>query len=118
MSDTANIAKINVGGLEYNIKDTVARDHESNRDNPHKVSKAQVELGNVDNLSAAQILDLLNKTAIEAKLGYTPANAEELANKIDKRAGNQEVIAIINFVNGININGATIKYDGNKVTFS
>ena len=114
----ANIAKISVGGLEYNIKDILAWEHAEDKNNPHKVNKEQVGLGSVDNLSASAILELLNKTAIEAKLGFTPADSAELVNKIDKTADRQEVTAIINFINGIKINGATITCDGDKITFS
>lgn len=45
----ADVSKITVNNITYNIKDSVARDHIANRLNPHNVTKAQVGLGNVDN---------------------------------------------------------------------
>lgn len=49
----ADISKITVNNITYNIKDSVAKDHIANRLNPHNVTKAQVGLGNVDNTADA-----------------------------------------------------------------
>ena len=120
MSDTANIAKINVGGLEYNIKDLLAYDHINKYDNPHEVNKEQVGLGNVENLTPEQLLkEYLKADIINAALGYTPGDSENVDNKIDKTI-DSEVTAIVNFINGIKLNGAYVKYDvtTNTVTFS
>ena len=108
----ANIAKINVSGLDYDIKDLIAHEHVENHDNPHLVTKEQVGLSNVQNLSPTQLLrEYLSDNLINNALGYVPASALSLENKIDKFAGNQEVSAIINFIKGIKVGGALIQYD-------
>lgn len=48
----ADISKVkNPDGNTYNVKDSTARDHIANKNNPHSVTKAQIGLGNVDNTS-------------------------------------------------------------------
>lgn len=51
----ADISKVkNPDGNTYNVKDSTARDHIANKNNPHSVTKAQIGLGNVDNTSDAE----------------------------------------------------------------
>ena len=116
----ANIAKINVSGLDYNIKDSLAHEHFADLNNPHEVSKAQIGLGNVADLTPEEILARLGYYQIIRALGYTPANSAELDNKLDKMATNQEVLSVVNFVNGLKVDGASMSYDAvnNTVTFS
>ena len=116
----ANIAKINVSGYDYNIKDSLAWEHFEDFNNPHAVSKAQIGLGSVADLTPEQILNMLSYYQIVRSLGYTPANEAALDNKLDKNANNQEVTSVIDFVNGIKLNGALIKYNPttNTITFS
>lgn len=48
----ADISKVKTpDGNTYNVKDSTARDHITNKNNPHGVTKAQIGLGNVDNTS-------------------------------------------------------------------
>lgn len=47
MADVSSIKLPN--GTEYTVKDSTARNHIGNGNNPHGVTKAQVGLGNVDN---------------------------------------------------------------------
>lgn len=116
----ANIAKINVSGMDYNIKDIVAHTHLEDFSNPHEVTKEQVGLGNVVNLTPEQLLkENLNSSLISNALGYTPANSVNADNKIDKVIDG-DASAVVNFLNGIKINGANIYYNSstNTVTFS
>ncbi|MBQ8206352.1 MAG: hypothetical protein IJZ77_02725 [Bacilli bacterium] len=116
----ANIAKINVSGLDYNIKDSLAHEHFVDYENPHRVTKAQIGLGNVLDLTPEQLLkEYLKADMINAALGYTPGDSENVDNKIDKTV-DSEATAIVNFVNGIKLNGAYMRYDAttNTVTFS
>ena len=116
----ANIAKINVSGVDYNIKDTIAQTHLEDFSNPHEVTKEQIGLGNVVNLTPEQLLkENLNSNLISNALGYTPASSANADNKIDKVVDG-EASAVVNFLNGIRINGANISYSSitNTVTFS
>lgn len=116
----ANIAKINVSGYDYNIKDSLAWEHFEDFNNPHLVSKTQIGLGNVADLKPEEILEMLSYYQIVKSLGYTPANAAALDNKLDKNMSNQQVTSIVDFVNGIKLNGALIQYNPttNTITFS
>ena len=118
----ANITKINVSGSDYNIKDSNARDHIINRSNPHEVTKEQVGLGNVDNMSIDTIIEnvigSLTPETIKKILGFTPAKESDLQTKIDKIATYDESNAVVNFKNGILINGASVKEDNDIITFS
>ena len=108
----ANIAKINVSGLDYNIKDNDAREHVARLDNPHKVSAEQLHLKSFENESPESILNRINKTFIEDVFGYPLAKQSDLDNKLDKTGTqDQEVQAVTNFINGIKINGALITYN-------
>ena len=48
--------------------------HTSNTSNPHKVTKTQVGLGNVENKSSATIRGEITKSNVTTALGYTPLN--------------------------------------------
>lgn len=118
----ANISKINVSGSDYNIKDSNARDHIIDKSNPHKVTKEQVGLGNVDNMSIGTIIEnvigSLTSETIKKILGFIPANEDDLQTKIDKTVKYDESNAVVNFKNGIKINNASIKEDNDIITFS
>ena len=117
MAEVANIAKINVGGLDYNVKDSLAHEHFIDFNNPHQITKEQIELGNVDNVSVKDILAQVNSGFITSALGYTPSNVEETKRKIDRYDNNQDdVVAVLNFSNGFFINKASIRYDANTDT--
>lgn len=50
--------------------------HTENASNPHKVTKAQVGLGNVENKSSAAIRGELTKENVTTALGYTPPSKD------------------------------------------
>lgn len=128
----SDISKLRIGDVEYDIKDTTARTHILNQLNPHNVTKTQIGLGKVENLSSAEILNKTTAGNISAALGYVPANRDELEgittalnnsteakaiamHKIDS-VENSSVPAIVTFINGIKISNATISYDSNSDT--
>lgn len=115
----ANISKVSVGGLNYDIKDTLAYEHIANLENPHDVTKAQVGLGNVSDLTPEQILARMTALQVNRALGYTPADTLVVENKLDAITDG-EATALITFKNGIKVGGALISYDSqsNTVTFS
>lgn len=49
--------------------------------NPHRVTKSDVGLGNVENKSSADIRNDITKTNVTTALGYTPANKSEIPTK-------------------------------------
>lgn len=57
------------------------RDHISNTNNPHNVSKEQVGLGKVENKNVMEILAELTSAIIIDKLGYTPVDDSHASNK-------------------------------------
>lgn len=71
----ANISKIQVGGVNYDIADQEARTHIAARNNPHAVTAAQVGLGNVENKSSATIRSEITSENVTNALGYTPLNS-------------------------------------------
>lgn len=115
----ANIAKINVSGFDYNIKDSVAWDHIYKERNPHNITKELLEIERVENKSPNEILELLNSYHVINALGYSPVSQGELDTKLDKEGDSQLVKSVIDFVNGVKINGALIQYDAqtNTITF-
>lgn len=46
--------------------------------NPHKVTKDQIGLGNVENKSSSEILDDIDASTVSAALGYEPASTEDV----------------------------------------
>lgn len=49
--------------------------------NPHRVTKSDVGLGNVENKSSADIRNDITKANVTTALGYTPANKSEIPTK-------------------------------------
>ncbi|MBD5145633.1 MAG: hypothetical protein HDT21_06990 [Ruminococcus sp.] len=60
----------NIEGLQEALDE--AANHASNEDNPHKVTKTQIGLDNVENKSSADIRGELTKDNVTKALGYTP----------------------------------------------
>lgn len=63
---------IRINGAEINVYT-----HPGNGTNPHGTTKTDLELGNVENKSAADILNELTKGKIIEKLGFTPREIKE-----------------------------------------
>ena len=66
--------------------------HMSSTDNPHNVTKTQLGLGNVDNVSEATIIadaktDIMTSANITTALGYTPVSPTQASGKQDKLTG-------------------------------
>lgn len=71
----ADISSIKIpSGTTYTVKDSTARNHIGNKNNPHGVNKAQVGLGNVDNTadSSKVVKGLLdyNDASRTMQIGY------------------------------------------------
>lgn len=60
------------GNVKINGAETVVYTHPGSGTNPHGTTKADLGLGNVENKSAATILNELTKAKIAEKLGFTP----------------------------------------------
>ena len=58
--------------------------HLSSTENPHKVTKSQVGLGNVENKSASTILSGLSSRNVTTALGFTPAKKDDLDSAVEK----------------------------------
>lgn len=61
------------GNIKINGTETNVYTHPGTGRNPHGTTKADLGLGNVENKSAATILNELTKAKIVEKLGFTPA---------------------------------------------
>ena len=132
----SDISKLKIGDIEYDIKDTSARGHISNQLNPHGVTKAQIGLSKVENLSPQEVLNQMTVNNINVALGYVPANRDNLEateiaastaleNSMDaKNIASQKIdsnedstaTAIVNFINGVRVSNATISYNSNSDT--
>ena len=60
------------GNIKINGSETQVYVHPGSGTNPHDTTKTDLGLGNVENKSAATILNELTKTKIVEKLGFTP----------------------------------------------
>lgn len=74
----ADISSIKLpSGTTYTVKDSTARNHIGNRNNPHGVTKAQVGLGNVDNTAdSSKVVKGLydyNNAGNTIQIGYSGA---------------------------------------------
>lgn len=73
-------------------------DHKADTGNPHKVTKSQIGLGNVENKSSADIRGELTKDNVTAALGYTPSSesgvAETVTSTIRRQARPSELFRI------------------------
>jgi hypothetical protein len=80
--------------------------------------KATLGLDKVENSSSTDILAKITSDNVTTALGYTPASPIDLSAKVDKST-NQDVSGVLNFTNGIKINGVAVSYDAtkNEVTF-
>ena len=132
----SDISKLKIGDIEYDIKDNSARSHITNQLNPHGVTKDQVGLSKVENLSPQEILNKMTVNNINVALGYVPANRDNLeataivastalenstnakniaSQKIDSNE-DSTATAIVNFINGVRVSNATISYNSNSDT--
>mgnify|MGYP000886172767 CR=1 FL=1 len=60
MADISSIELQN--GTTYTVKDSTARNHIGNKSNPHKVTKAQVGLGNVANYDQSKAIKSITRS--------------------------------------------------------
>ena len=70
----ANISNINVQSEDYDVKDSLAREHIADKNNPHEVSAEILGLGQLKDKAPADILNDLSKDNVIKALQYTPAN--------------------------------------------
>ena len=57
----ANISNINVQSEDYDVKDSLAREHIVDKNNPHEVSAEMLGLGQLKDKAPADILNDLSK---------------------------------------------------------
>lgn len=69
-----NISNINVQSEDYDVKDSLAREHIADKNNPHGTSAEMLGLGQLKGKAPADILNELSKDNIVQALQYTPAN--------------------------------------------
>ena len=70
----ANISNINVQSEDYDVKDSLAREHIADKNNPHGISAEMLGLGQLKDKAPADILNDLSKDNVIKALQYTPAN--------------------------------------------
>lgn len=70
----ANISNINVQSEDYDVKDSLAREHIADKNNPHEISAEMLGLGQLKDKTPADILNDLSKDNVIKALQYTPAN--------------------------------------------
>lgn len=59
----ADISSIELpSGTTYTVKDSTARNHIGNKSNPHKVTKAQVGLSNVENYDQSKAIKSITRS--------------------------------------------------------
>lgn len=71
----SNVSNINVHSFDYDIKDSLAREHIADKGNPHEVTAEQLGLGALQGRTPENILEELTKEEIVNALQYAPANS-------------------------------------------
>lgn len=132
----SSVSNINVKSTDYDVKDLIAREHITNKNNPHEVTAEQLGLASFENRKYSDLMTKaeINKTIaelnrliglLESRLDTvedTTEKAVEAAEKAADRAANPKdgkmdlyindvVLATHNFINGIKIDGHKIYYD-------
>ena len=66
---------------KINANETTISSHKSDQNNPHNVTKSQLNLGNVEDKSSETIRSEITKENVTTALGYTPYTPNEVDNK-------------------------------------
>lgn len=82
------------GNIKINGTETKVYTHPGSGTNPHGTTKADVGLGNVENKSAATILNELTKAKIVEKLGFTPREIKVGADTDKGTASGSKIVYI------------------------
>lgn len=73
--------KFNSVEAKVNANETTISSHKNNQNNPHCVTKSQLNLGNVEDKSSETIRSEITKENVTTALGYTPYTPNEVDNK-------------------------------------
>ena len=73
--------KFNSVEAKVNANETTISSHKNDQNNPHCVTKSQLNLGNVEDKSSETIRSEITKENITTALGYTPYTPNEVDNK-------------------------------------
>ena len=73
--------KINSVEAKVNTNETTILSHKNDQNNPHCVTKSQLNLGNVEDKSSETIRSEITKENVTTALGYTPYTPNEVDNK-------------------------------------
>ena len=74
-------AKIDEIDQKINANETTISSHKNDQNNPHNVTKSQLNLGNVEDKSSETIRGEITKENVTTALGYTPYTPNEVDNK-------------------------------------
>ena len=66
---------------KVNANETTISSHKNDQNNPHNVTKSQLNLGNVEDKSSETIRGEITKENVTTALGYTPYTPNEVDNK-------------------------------------
>lgn len=97
---TKTEASSNNGYVKVNGTDVLVYTHPEvaggSSTNPHGTTKEDIGLGNVENKSAATILDEITEDLIVEKLGYTPSNSSVAASTTQDGYMSKEMVSKLN----------------------
>ena len=74
-------AKFDEVDQKINANETTISSHKNDQNNPHNVTKSQLNLGNVEDKSSETIRSEITKENVTTALGYTPYTPNEVDNK-------------------------------------
>lgn len=130
MASKGYVSNVDVRSDNYNLKDTQARVHIQDRNNPHRVTATQLGLDDsYKNTTPSKIQEdtisaLLNKLAIDYNLSKTTiinlrqqiqdileSPTMDVSHKLDKFEEGQIVEKSVEFEEGISVKGNQIMYD-------
>ena len=82
--------KFNSVEAKVTANETTISSHKNDQNNPHCVTKSQINLGNVEDKSSETIRSEITKENVTTALGYTPYTPNEIDNKFSTLETNMD----------------------------
>ena len=108
---------------KINANETTISSHKNDQNNPHNVTKSQLNLGNVEDKSSETIRSEITKENVTTALGYTPYTPNEVDNKFSTLETNIDWKEAVNTFDDIATtypnpeDGWTVNTKDNNITY-
>lgn len=109
----ADISSLKVpSGTTYMLKDSTARSHISNKNNPHGVTKAQVGLGNVENYDQSKAIKSITRSGTT----FTATALDETKFTFTQQDSNTTYGVATQYTNGLMSSSDKTKLDNLSIS--